>query len=55
MGDDIAPDRGRGARALAYTKDIDRLFSIHHKRRLDQIETALAVLGRRLVVSVEPA
>jgi antitoxin HicB len=36
-------------------KDVDRLFSIHHKTRLDQIEAALAALGRRLVVSVEPA
>jgi antitoxin HicB len=36
-------------------KDVDRLFSIHHKTRLEPIETALAVLGRRLVVSVEPA
>jgi antitoxin HicB len=36
-------------------KDVDRLFSIHHKTRFDQIEAALVVLGRRLVVSVEPA
>ena len=36
-------------------KDVERLFSIHHKTRLDQLEAALAVLGRRLVVSVEPA
>jgi antitoxin HicB len=36
-------------------RDVDRLFSIHHKTRLEQIEAALAVLGRRLVVSVEPA
>ncbi len=36
-------------------KDVDRLFSIHHKTRLEQIEAALAVLGRILVVSVEPA
>ena len=36
-------------------KDVDRLFSIHHKTGLDQIEAALAVLGRRLVVSVESA
>ena len=37
------------------TKDVDHLFSIHHKTRLDQIGAALAVLGRRLVVGVEPA
>ena len=36
-------------------KDVERLFSIHHKTRLEQIEAALATLGRRLVVSVEPA
>ena len=36
-------------------KDVERLFSIHHKTRLEQLEAALAVLGRRLVVSVEPA
>jgi antitoxin HicB len=36
-------------------KDVERLFSIHHKTRLEQIEAALAALGRRLVVSVEPA
>ena len=36
-------------------KEVERLFSIHHKTRLEQIEAALVVLGRRLVVSVEPA
>jgi hypothetical protein len=36
-------------------KDVERLFSIHHKTRLDQIEAALAVAERRLVVGVEPA
>jgi antitoxin HicB len=36
-------------------KDVDRLFSIHHETGLDQIEAALAALGRRLVVSVELA
>src|SRR5215472_2497837 len=35
--------------------DVDGLFSIHHKTCLDQIGAALAVLGRRLVVGVEPA
>jgi antitoxin HicB len=34
---------------------VDRLFSVHHTTPIDQIETALAVLGCRLVVSVEPA
>jgi antitoxin HicB len=42
-------------RAGIAPKDVDRLFSIHHKTRLEQIEAALAVLGCRLVVSVEPA
>jgi antitoxin HicB len=42
-------------RAGIAPKDVDRLFSIHHKTRLEQIEAALAVLGRRLVVSVETA
>jgi len=36
-------------------KDVERLFNIHHKTRLEQIEAALVVLGCRLVVSVEPA
>ena len=31
------------------------LVQIHHKTRFEQIEAALAALGRRLVVSVEPA
>ena len=49
-------DKAELARRLgAAPKDINRLFSIHHKTRLKQIEAALAVLGRRLVVSVEPA
>jgi len=37
------------------SKDVDRLFSIHHKTRLEQVEAALAVVGPRLVVTVEPA
>jgi len=32
---------------------VERLFGIHRKTRLDQIEAALAALGRRLVVTVE--
>jgi antitoxin HicB len=47
-------DKAELARRLGLAaKDVDRLFSIHHKTRLDQIEAALAELGRRLVVSVE--
>ena len=42
------------AASASLQKDVDRLFSIHHKTRLEQIEAALAVLGCRLVVSVEP-
>ena len=30
-----------------------RLFDIHHASRLDQIEAALAALGRRLIVSTD--
>jgi antitoxin HicB len=32
-----------------------RLFDIHHASRLDQIEAALAALGRRLIVTSEAA
>ena len=32
-----------------------RLFDIHHASRLDQIDAALADLGRRLVVTTEAA
>jgi antitoxin HicB len=47
-------DKAELARRLGIAaKDIDRLFSIHHKTRLDQIEAALAALGRRLVIGVE--
>lgn len=31
---------------------VDRLLSFRHKSRIEQIETALAVLGKRLVVGV---
>jgi antitoxin HicB len=31
---------------------IDRLLSLRHKSRIEQIETALAALGKRLVVDV---
>ncbi|MFZ5762846.1 MAG: type II toxin-antitoxin system HicB family antitoxin [Thermodesulfobacteriota bacterium] len=31
---------------------IDRLLSLHHKTKIEQIETALAALGKRLVVDV---
>src|SRR6516165_3073578 len=49
-------DKAELARRLGIApKDVERLFSIHHKTRLDQLEAALAVLGRRLVVSIEPA
>jgi len=49
-------DEAELARRLGIAaKDVDRLFSIRHKTRLDRIEAALGVLGRRLVVSVERA
>lgn len=31
---------------------VDRLLSFRHKSRIEQIETALAVLGKRLVVEI---
>ena len=31
---------------------VDRLLSFRHKSRIEQIETAMAVLGKRLVVEV---
>ncbi len=34
---------------------IDRLLSLRHKSRIEQIETALAALGKRLVVDVREA
>jgi hypothetical protein len=41
--------------ATAPPEAVDRLFSIHRKMGLGQIEAALAALGdRRLVESVEP-
>lgn len=34
---------------------IDRLLSLTHASRIEQIETALAALGKRLVVGVREA
>jgi antitoxin HicB len=34
---------------------IDRLFSLRHRSRLDQIESAFAALGKRLHVEVRDA
>jgi antitoxin HicB len=34
---------------------VDRLLSLHHKSRIEPIETALAALGKRLVVEVREA
>lgn len=49
-------DKAELARRLEIAPQaVDRLFSIRHSSRLDQIEAALAVLGRRLVVRVEAA
>ncbi|HIJ97371.1 MAG TPA: hypothetical protein HPP94_16885 [Desulfuromonadales bacterium] len=31
---------------------VDRLLSLRHKSRIEQIETALAVFGKKLVVDV---
>lgn len=38
-----------------HVTQVDRLLDLNHASRLDQIEAALAVLGRRLVVGVEKA
>jgi len=47
-------DKAELARRIGIAPEaVDRLFSIHHKTGLDQIEAALAALGRRLVVTVE--
>jgi antitoxin HicB len=47
-------DRADLARRLGIAPEaVDRLLSIHYETGLDQIEAALAALGRRLVVSVE--
>jgi antitoxin HicB len=33
---------------------VDRLLSMHHKSRIEQIETALAAFGKKMVVDVLP-
>jgi antitoxin HicB len=44
------------ARRLGIPKTIvDRLFDLQHQSRLDQIEAAFGVLGKRLAVQVEDA
>ncbi len=44
------------ARRLGFhMTQVDRLVDVHHASRLDQLEHALDVLGRKLVVSVEAA
>jgi antitoxin HicB len=46
--------KGELARRVGLAPEaVDQLFSIHHETALDQIEAALAALGRRLVVSIE--
>jgi antitoxin HicB len=34
---------------------VDRLFNLRHASRLDQIEAAFRVLGKRLEIEVRPA
>jgi antitoxin HicB len=34
---------------------VDHLLSLYHKSRIEQIETALAVLGKRLIVEMREA
>jgi antitoxin HicB len=41
-----------GKRLNWHLPQVDRLLDVHHGSRLDQLETAFAALGKRLVVSV---
>ena len=44
------------ARMLNLTAiQVDHLLSLYHKSRIEQIETALAVLGKRLIVEMREA
>ena len=44
------------ARRLGISRgNMDRLFDLHHSTRLELLEAALAVLGRRLSIGVEKA
>jgi len=44
------------ARRLGIPKTvIDRLFDLNHHSRLDQLDAAFAVLGKRLSVNIEDA
>ena len=47
----ISTRRGNGI----LRSHVDRLFNLNHHSRLDQIEAAFRVLGKRFVVSVEDA
>jgi antitoxin HicB len=42
-------------RLAVHAPQIDRLLDVRHASRLDQIESALAVLGKRLVVDIVDA
>jgi len=46
---------GLANRLRLTTKHAERLLSLHHKTRIEQIETALAIFGKRLVVDVREA
>ncbi|KEY87812.1 Antitoxin HicB [compost metagenome] len=39
----------------AVQSKVDRLLDFEHSSKIEQVEIALAALGKRLVVSVEPA
>jgi antitoxin HicB len=44
------------ARRLGISRgNVDRLFDLHHSTRLELLEAAFAVLGRRLSIAVEKA
>lgn len=46
---------GLARRMGASQKQVDRLLDLNHASRLDQIDTALAALGKRLAVEVQEA
>lgn len=48
--------RAELARRLAWNREsVDRLFRIEHRSRLEQIETALAALGREIEIETRAA
>ena len=44
-----------GRRLGWHTPQVDRLFDLRHRSKIEQIDQALRILGKRLVVSVQDA